>query len=93
MTTLYQQLNLTSLPAQMPALVEAARQQLSYAAFLEQVLTAEVTERQAQNWRSGCGSFTTILQAIGTGLPTMANATATASALRPGSRSRRSIRW
>lgn len=49
MTTLYQQLNLTSLPAQMPALIEAARQQqLSYEAFLEQVLTAEVTERQAR---------------------------------------------
>ena len=49
MKTLYQQLNLTSLPAQMPALVEAARQQqLSYEAFLEQVLTAEVTERQTR---------------------------------------------
>ena len=47
MKTLCQQLNLTSLPHQLPTLIEAARQQqLSYEAFLEGVLTAEMTERQ-----------------------------------------------
>jgi DNA replication protein DnaC len=41
------QLNLTSLPARLPALLEAARQQqLSYEAFFEQALTAELAERQ-----------------------------------------------
>jgi DNA replication protein DnaC len=47
MNTLCQRLNLTSLPGQLPALLEAARlQQLSYEAFLESVLTAEVAGRQ-----------------------------------------------
>lgn len=47
MNTLCQRLNLTSLPDQLPALLEAARQQqLSYEAFLQTVLTAEVVGRQ-----------------------------------------------
>lgn len=47
MKSLCQRLNLTSLPEQLPALLEAARQQqLSYEAFLQTVLTAEVSERQ-----------------------------------------------
>lgn len=47
MNTLCQRLNLTSLPGQLPALVDAARQQqLSYEAFLQTVLTAEVVGRQ-----------------------------------------------
>lgn len=47
MSTVAQHLSLTSLPAQLPALVEAARQQqLSYEAFLESALLAELTERQ-----------------------------------------------
>jgi DNA replication protein DnaC len=47
MNTLCQRLNLTSLPGQLPALLDAARQQqLSYEAFLETVLTAELMERQ-----------------------------------------------
>jgi DNA replication protein DnaC len=47
MNTLCQRLNLTSLPSQLPALLEAARQQqLSYEAFLQTVLTAELVGRQ-----------------------------------------------
>ena len=47
MNTLCQRLNLTSLPTQLPALLEAARQQqLSYEAFFQTVLTAELEERQ-----------------------------------------------
>lgn len=47
MKSLCQRLNLTSLPEQLPALIEAARaQQLSYEAFLQSVLTAELGERQ-----------------------------------------------
>lgn len=47
MSDLCTQLNLTRLPARLPALLEAARQQqLSYDAFLELVLTTEVEERQ-----------------------------------------------
>ncbi|MBK9714637.1 MAG: ATP-binding protein [Kouleothrix sp.] len=47
MNSLCQRLNLTSLPDQLPVLVEAARQhQLSYEAFLQSVLMAELTERQ-----------------------------------------------
>jgi DNA replication protein DnaC len=47
MSTLAQQLSLTSLPAHLPALLEAARQQqLSYEAFLESALAAELAERQ-----------------------------------------------
>jgi DNA replication protein DnaC len=47
MSSLAQQLNLTSLPAQLPALLEAARQQqLSYEAFLEQAFGCELAERQ-----------------------------------------------
>lgn len=47
MSSLAQQLNLTSLPAQLPALLEAARQQqLSYEAFLECALSCELAERQ-----------------------------------------------
>lgn len=47
MNRLCQRLNLTSLPDQLPTLLEAARvQQLSYEAFLQSVLTAELTERQ-----------------------------------------------
>jgi DNA replication protein DnaC len=47
MKMLCQRLNLTSLVGQLPALLEAARQQqLSYEAFLESVLTAELTGRQ-----------------------------------------------
>jgi len=47
MNTLCQRLNLTSLPGQLPSLLEAARQQqLSYEAFLESVLTAELAGRQ-----------------------------------------------
>ena len=47
MSTLAHQLNLTSLPAHLPGLLEAARQQqLSYEAFLETALRAEVTGRQ-----------------------------------------------
>jgi len=47
MSTLAQQLNLTGVPAQLPALLEAARQQqLSYEAFLERVLQAELDGRQ-----------------------------------------------
>ena len=42
-----QRLSLTSLPAQLPALLEAARQQqLSYEAFLETALQAELDGRQ-----------------------------------------------
>lgn len=49
MSSLPQQLNLTSLPAQLPQLLEAARQQqLSYEAFLETVLRAELAGRQAR---------------------------------------------
>jgi len=41
MNTLCQRLNLTSLPGQLPGLLDAARQQqLSYEAFLLTVLTA-----------------------------------------------------
>jgi DNA replication protein DnaC len=60
MTSLVQQLNLTSLPAQLPQLLEAARQQqLSYEAFLETVLRAEVTGRQerAQERRQRAARF------------------------------------
>ena len=47
MNSLCQRLNLTSLPSQLPALLEAARvQQLSYEAFLQTVLTAELAGRQ-----------------------------------------------
>ena len=47
MTTLYHQLNLTSLAGKLPELLEAARlQQVSYAAFLEQALQAEVEGRR-----------------------------------------------
>lgn len=47
MNSLCQRLSLTSLPAQLPALLDAARQQhLSYDAFLQTVLQAELTERQ-----------------------------------------------
>jgi len=47
MTTQYQRLNLTSLPAQLPAVLEAARQQqLSYEAFLEAALQVELDGRQ-----------------------------------------------
>jgi DNA replication protein DnaC len=47
MSSLAQQLNLTSLPTHLPALLEAARQQqLSYEAFLEQALGCELAERQ-----------------------------------------------
>jgi DNA replication protein DnaC len=47
MNDLAQQLNLTSLPAQLPALLEAARQQqLSYEAFLDMAFQAELAERQ-----------------------------------------------
>lgn len=47
MSDLCTQLNLTQVPARLPALLEAARQQqLSYDAFLETVLTAELEERQ-----------------------------------------------
>lgn len=47
MKPLCDQLNLTSLPARLPSLLEAARQQqLSYEAFLHSALTAEVEERQ-----------------------------------------------
>lgn len=49
MSSVAQQLNLTSLPAQLPALLEAARQQqLSYEAFLEMVLQSEVSGRQSR---------------------------------------------
>jgi DNA replication protein DnaC len=47
MNTLCQRLNLSCLDAQLPALLDAARQQqLSYEAFLQLVLTTEVTGRQ-----------------------------------------------
>lgn len=47
MKHLCQHLSLTSLPAQLPTLLEAARQQqLSYEAFLETALQAELAERQ-----------------------------------------------
>ena len=47
MNLLCQRLNLTSLDAQLPALLDAARQQqLSYQAFLELALTTEVAGRQ-----------------------------------------------
>jgi len=47
MNTLCQRLNLTCLPAQLPALLEAARlQQLSYEAFLHSALMAELSGRQ-----------------------------------------------
>jgi DNA replication protein DnaC len=47
MSSLAQQLSLTSLSAQLPALLEAARQQqLSYEAFLETAFAAELAERQ-----------------------------------------------
>lgn len=47
MNLLCQRLNLTSLDAQLPALLDAARQQqLSYEAFLEVALTSEVAGRQ-----------------------------------------------
>jgi DNA replication protein DnaC len=47
MSSLAQQLNLTILPAQLPSLLEAARQQqVSYEAFLEMALQAELTGRQ-----------------------------------------------
>lgn len=47
MSSLAQQLNLTSLPTHLPDLLEAARQQqLSYEAFLEQALGCELAERQ-----------------------------------------------
>jgi DNA replication protein DnaC len=47
MNTLCQRLNLTCLPDQLGALLEAARQQqLSYEAFLQTVLTAELAGRQ-----------------------------------------------
>jgi DNA replication protein DnaC len=49
MTSLYQQLSLTTLPTQLPALLEAARQQqLSYEAFLETALRAELAGRQTR---------------------------------------------
>lgn len=49
MSTLLSQLNLTSLPAQLPALLETARQQqLSYEAFLELALRSELAERQSR---------------------------------------------
>lgn len=52
MNTLCQGLNLTSLPAQLPTLVEVARQQqCSYAAFLQCVLTAELTARHQRDQR------------------------------------------
>jgi DNA replication protein DnaC len=47
MNTLCQRLNLTCLPDQLPALLDVARQQqLSYEAFLQSVLLAELTARQ-----------------------------------------------
>lgn len=47
MNSLCQRLNLTSLPSQLSTLLEAARvQQLSYEAFLQTVLAAELTGRQ-----------------------------------------------
>ena len=47
MKTLCDRLHLTCLPSELPQLVEAARQQqLSYEAFLQSVLTAELTGRQ-----------------------------------------------
>jgi DNA replication protein DnaC len=47
MSELCRELNLTRVPARLPSLLEAARQQqLSYEAFLESVLRAEVEERQ-----------------------------------------------
>lgn len=47
MNTLCQRLNLTSVPSQLPMLLEAARQQqLSYEAFLQSVLTTELAGRQ-----------------------------------------------
>lgn len=49
MSTLLSQLNLTSLHAQLPALLETARQQqLSYEAFLELALRTELAERQTR---------------------------------------------
>lgn len=49
MSALLTQLNLTSLPARLPALLETARQQqLSYEAFLELALRTELAERQAR---------------------------------------------
>lgn len=47
MTSVYHQLNLTSLVGKLPELLEAARaQQVSYEAFLEQALRAELEGRQ-----------------------------------------------
>lgn len=47
MNTLCQRLNLTCLPDQLPTLLDVARQQqLSYEAFLQSVLLAELTARQ-----------------------------------------------
>jgi DNA replication protein DnaC len=49
MSSLLSQLNLTSLPSQLPALLETARQQqLSYEAFLELALRSELSERQSR---------------------------------------------
>jgi DNA replication protein DnaC len=49
MKHLCQQLSLTSVPAHLPTLLEAARQQqLSYEAFLETALQAELDERHAR---------------------------------------------
>lgn len=49
MSDLLTQLNLTSLPARLPALLESARQQqLSYEAFLELALRSELSERQSR---------------------------------------------
>lgn len=49
MSELLRQLNLTSLPARLPALLEQARQQqFSYEAFLELALGSELQERQAR---------------------------------------------
>jgi DNA replication protein DnaC len=55
MNTLCQRLNLTSLPSQLPGLVDAARQQqLSYEAFLLTVLTAELEGRQQRAHQRRC---------------------------------------
>lgn len=49
MSDLLSQLNLTSLPARLPALLERARQQqLSYEAFLDLALRTELDERQTR---------------------------------------------
>jgi DNA replication protein DnaC len=48
-SSIYQQLNLTSLAAALPAVLDAARQQqVSYEAFLERALTAELDGRRAR---------------------------------------------